>query len=488
MKQTTALIIAAGFVAVAGVALADQSVVVHGNVHTPAGDYPVEYQASGLPTDQADVPLSQQVDDGNAQLAENGVPFELQMQERGVRANVRCSVEGAPPEACITDEPTIEYPQTDYLTVGPDGVSLTDWIRLNSGQAFQFVPEQVPEDQRAQLEQANDAVNTAVETSIQDGTGDGSFGGFIRVPGASGEVGGSMDDPFGGHHASDLLSSEGREALLNDAGTEQFFNANPAPLPGTDGGDGAGALPESGNVSPDQGPDLGAMALAAAAIGGAIMAPLALYHRIRSNHTLNNKTRQKVYDSVVSMPGIGVSEAAKAAGCSYSTGAYHLERLVEERLLIASEDGRRARFFKNGGAFSQQEREFVPVLQSDECMRVLQVIVENPWCYRAEIAQKLSVSGPTVNWHLKRLMGVGAVKEMREGRISYLYADKKLLTEVGANLIGKVQPELVDKLRFEHKPQAEFVEPAASLPETGVPEVGMGELDMVELAPIIEPN
>jgi predicted transcriptional regulator len=211
---------------------------------------------------------------------------------------------------------------------------------------------------------------------------------------------------------------------------------------------------------------------------------MALYHRIRSNHALNNKTRQMVYDAVVKTPGIGVNDAAKAANCSYSTAAYHLERLVEERLLVCSEDGRRARYFKNGGAFSQAEREFVPILQSQEAMNVLQVIVENPWCYRAEVAQKLGVSGPTVNWHLKKLMNVGAVKEMREGRVSYLYADKKVLTSLGANLIGKLPDDLVQRLRFENRPAPEFVEPAVHLPETGVPELGVGE--ELELAPLPE--
>jgi predicted transcriptional regulator len=158
---------------------------------------------------------------------------------------------------------------------------------------------------------------------------------------------------------------------------------------------------------------------------------------------------------------------------------------VEERLLICQEDGRRARYFKNGGAFSQSEREFVPILQSKECMDVLQVIVENPWCYRAEVAQKLGVSGPTVNWHLKKLMTAGVVQEMREGRVSYLYADKKALSTIGANLVGKMPEDLVSRLRFEHKPATEYVEPAMALPETTVPEVGLGEYD-VELAPLPE--
>lgn len=493
----TMLVIAAGLVALTGVAMAEQAVVISGNLHTPAGDVPIQQSTSGLPVPGTSVPLGQTADDLNGGLEENGVPVRAVVNEEYVKADVRCSgikdinVEGALDPAC-QDEPTLNWVDNDYVMVGPDGAAVKNFVSVQSGQAFTFVPEevssQVPEEQKAAIEDANEQVNAEAAAALVDDSALGANGARPRFFVGDDELlqSGRMKGLLAGLGFGPGSIGDGVEGLWTPEGWDEHFARDAPGLSGTGGDERADLAPAEAQGAPASGGDLAAMAAMAAIAGGAILAPLALYHRIRANHALNNKTRQMVYDAVVRTPGIGVNDAAKAANCSYSTAAYHLERLVEERLLIVSEDGRRARYFKNGGAFSQAEREFVPILQSKECMDVLQVIVENPWCYRAEVAQKLGVSGPTVNWHLKKLMNVGVVKEMREGRVSYLYADKKALGTLGGNLVGKLPEDLVARLRFEHRPATEFVEPAASLPETTVPEIGLGEYDGIELAPLPE--
>jgi DNA-binding transcriptional ArsR family regulator len=489
--------IAVGLLAFAGAALAD-SAVISAQLHTPAGDSePVEVSPTGLPAGAGSVSFGEHMDGANQAFDENGVPFEMQRQSDGLRPNVRCNAD-LPPEACVTDEPSLAYPSDcidgaltcpgDYLALTQDSAGLRQWVSVDSKeatqQAFTYAPEgAIDPETRAQIEDANDQLNGAIDVAFIGNNEPGGFHG--RGPkGLKGDASGSLTDlniQAGGGLGP---LGDGHDAGWLPEGFDEVFEGAPIDLQPTSADDGAGVDAQGDGQQGSGSADIGAMALGAALIGGAILGPMALYHRIRSNHTLNNKTRQMVYDAVVKGPGIGVNDAAKAADCSYSTAAYHLERLVEERLLVASEDGRRARYFKNGGAFSQAEREFVPVLQSKEAMAVLQVIVENPWCYRAEVAQKLGVSGPTVNWHLKKLMGVGVVKEMREGRVSYLYADKKSLGTLGANLVGKLPEDQVQRLRFDRRPDAEVVEPALGMPETGVPEIGAGEV--IELAALPE--
>lgn len=495
MKKTM-LVIAAGMLALTGAAMADQAIVVDGNLHTPAGDVPVEQNTGGLPLPGTGLPIREQADGANVILDENGIPVQVQTYEGGSRVNARCTqlgdlnADGTLDTVC-KDEPEVPWMGNDVLTIGPDGLVVKQWATVDSGQVFTFIPEevndQVPLEQREALESAHDQVNAqAAAQMVEDSQRHGNS--------ARPKFFAGTDDMLEKNRLRSLAERlrllvgplpEGSEQAMPE-GWEQLWAGDTEGLS-------TGTMPGSSSASAEEqalqsgsGGDLASMAVMAAVVGGAILAPMALYHRIRSNHTLNNKTRQTVYDAVLASPGSGVNDAAKAANCSYSTAAYHLERLVEERLLIVSEDGRRARYFKNGGSFSQAEREFVPILQSQECMNVLQVIVENPWCYRAEVAQKLGVSGPTVNWHLKKLMTVGVVKEMREGRVSYLYADKKQLTTIGANLVGKMPEDLVQRLRFENKPAMEFVEPAMAMPETTVPEIGVGEYDSIELAPLPE--
>jgi predicted transcriptional regulator len=183
-----------------------------------------------------------------------------------------------------------------------------------------------------------------------------------------------------------------------------------------------------------------------------LVGPLAMYSRIKRSEGLDNDTRRAIYEIIEDDPGVCIQEAADRAGVSYSTASYHLKRLVKMDYVERREDGNKVRYYKNGGGFTQAERELVPVLKNDEAMAVFQHIVENPWCYRAEVAEALDVSHTTVNWHLDQLQEVDLVEEHREGRNCHLHVDDEALDRVTAT---------IDKLEQTSQQATAEPEPAA---------------------------
>ena len=179
-----------------------------------------------------------------------------------------------------------------------------------------------------------------------------------------------------------------------------------AEVPTTPSGDGPGALVVAGSV-------------AAAGLLGLL--GFALYHRIRPAATLENDTRKSIFDAVCARPGLGVHDIADAANVSYSTATYHLERLVAAGMLVMTPDGNKLCYYKNGGAFTENERRLVPILKNEEATRLLEAILEEPGTYRAALANRLGVTATTINWHLRRLREAGLIDERREGRNAYLY-------------------------------------------------------------------
>lgn len=173
-------------------------------------------------------------------------------------------------------------------------------------------------------------------------------------------------------------------------------------------------------------------AVTAGAVALMLLGPLAMYSRISRDETLENDTRREIYDIVETTPGICIKDVADAADVSYSTASYHLDRLVKTDYLVKDQEGNKVLYYKNGGTFTKDERELVPILKNHECMRVFEHILENPWCYRAEAAEALGVSHTTVNWHLKRLTDAELVEEHREGRNCHLYIDDQTLDRVMA--------------------------------------------------------
>lgn len=220
-----------------------------------------------------------------------------------------------------------------------------------------------------------------------------------------------------------------------------------------------------------------------AAVAGSLVAALAailLYHRLRGNETLTNATRKTIYDVVLASPGLCIQDIASQSRVSHSTAAYHLDRLLGARMVVAEDDGNRIRYYKNGGRFTPEERAAVPILQSGETVRVLEAILDKPWTYRSELAIRLGVTPTTINWHLKRLFEAGFVLESREGRNGYLYADASRLRTLLAPLREKLSAEgghdlsgPVDRiLAAASTPQAQLARtlaPAAAMPVT-VPE------------------
>ncbi len=185
-------------------------------------------------------------------------------------------------------------------------------------------------------------------------------------------------------------------------------------------------------------------AIAAAAAGLLPYLAWVLYHRIRGHAVLNNPTRKTIYDRVCEEPGLGVKELAAAADVSYSTASYHLDRLRDADMVVVNRDGNRLSFYQNGGEFTEEERELLPLLQNCEAMRVLEDILEHPGTYRARIAERLGVTATTINWHLKALLEAGLVEENREGRTAHLFVPRARLEETVVPLVEKAPSEKME--------------------------------------------
>ena len=152
---------------------------------------------------------------------------------------------------------------------------------------------------------------------------------------------------------------------------------------------------------------------------------------------LEQDTRLKILEKAKRMPGLSIAEISALASISHSTASYHLGRLLESGMLASTPDGNKVRFFASG-TLTEEDRRVLAALQNDETCRVLTAIAQNPQCYRAELTALLCVSAPTVNWHLKRLVGCGLVSEIPLGRNRYLFADKTKLQQAFGSLLGKL--------------------------------------------------
>ncbi|HWG90306.1 MAG TPA: helix-turn-helix domain-containing protein [Candidatus Thermoplasmatota archaeon] len=205
--------------------------------------------------------------------------------------------------------------------------------------------------------------------------------------------------------------------------------------------------------------------LAGAAEGAALAfaaAPLLLYHRVEREGSFDNDTRRRIFEVVRALPGSCIADIADKVGVSHSTASYHLEKLSTFKHITSTLDGNKVRYFVNGGAFSEDERRVLSILDNQETRRVLQMVQDHPWCYRAELTTLLGVSSPTVNWHLERLMAVGLVTEQKQGRSRFLNVDRGRLQVLLHGLVEKLKPTGYDYTGLLALLASPVLEPAAT--------------------------
>lgn len=174
------------------------------------------------------------------------------------------------------------------------------------------------------------------------------------------------------------------------------------------------------------------------AAGLPLLLPVAAVRGSVRDPSLENETRQAVYDRVCEVPGSTIADAADAAGVSHSTATYHLERLAEASLVVSLEDGNKRRFFPNAGAYDADERRTLAALENPTTREMLAVLVREGPATRSEIAEALDVAQPTVNWHLERLAGCGLVAEDDAAGRRLLAADRDGVRCVLDRLVGKL--------------------------------------------------
>lgn len=166
----------------------------------------------------------------------------------------------------------------------------------------------------------------------------------------------------------------------------------------------------------------------------------------QSSRLLENETRRDVYERVVDHPGTTIADAADAAGVSHSTATYHLDRLADAGIVVALEDGNKVRYFPNAGAYDRDERRCLAILENPTTRDVLAAIADLEPTYRAEVADALGVSTPTVNWHLERLGDCRLLADGAAGDRRTLEVDRDRATLLLDSLAGKLDDTNVDAI------------------------------------------
>jgi predicted transcriptional regulator len=140
------------------------------------------------------------------------------------------------------------------------------------------------------------------------------------------------------------------------------------------------------------------------------------FRQVTGGNVLDQDVRARIYEYIRSNPGIHLRGLSSEMSIRMGTLRYHLGVLRHNHKISVSEDPSAIRFYENSGTYSQEEQQIHKHLRNETTKKILSVLLERPVATRQDIADAVGISGPSVSWHMKRLIEDNLVIPRREGR------------------------------------------------------------------------
>jgi predicted transcriptional regulator len=114
-------------------------------------------------------------------------------------------------------------------------------------------------------------------------------------------------------------------------------------------------------------------------------------------------------------PGCHLRGIKRAMGISMGTVQYHLDRLEKSGKITSTRRGLYKHYFPVG-VFQDNEKEVLEILTHETARKILMSIIEQKSPNQTHIVNEMNISTASVSWHLKRLINLGIIDEIKEGK------------------------------------------------------------------------
>jgi predicted transcriptional regulator len=147
-------------------------------------------------------------------------------------------------------------------------------------------------------------------------------------------------------------------------------------------------------------------------IGPAIL----LFSRLEEEAVLSHGTRDRLFQTVRTRPGVSPQELVETHSASWSTVMYHLRVLERHGLVIAVRDGRHRRYFEAAsGRWANGRKLAMAAMCNPTTAELARMVHAEPGIVQRRLATRLNLAPSSVSWHIRRLERVALVERQRDG-------------------------------------------------------------------------
>lgn len=114
-------------------------------------------------------------------------------------------------------------------------------------------------------------------------------------------------------------------------------------------------------------------------------------------------------------PGCHLRKIRENLKISMGSLQYHLFRLEKRDKIGSLKHGIYKSYFP-AGVFQEQEMNVMRILNQSTTREILFFIIDQKNPTQTQITQKLKIRSPSIHWHLRRLLNLNIIHEVRDGR------------------------------------------------------------------------
>ena len=124
---------------------------------------------------------------------------------------------------------------------------------------------------------------------------------------------------------------------------------------------------------------------------------------------------ERILQYIKMNPGCHLRLLKRDLNLSMGTVQYHLNNLEKSGKVI-SEKFNLQRYYFLTGIFKDNEKNILKVLSQNTARQILMLVLEQKHPTQSDIVNNIKISAASVNWHMKRLLELGIIFEIKEGK------------------------------------------------------------------------
>jgi predicted transcriptional regulator len=166
----------------------------------------------------------------------------------------------------------------------------------------------------------------------------------------------------------------------------------------------------------------------------------------------SNTNYDRVLRFIQENPGCYLRQIRKELAISMGSVQYHSNQLQKMGKITTTKQGLYKLHFQSG-IFHDHEKKILQVLNQETPREIIMFIIEQKNPTQTDIVNRIGISAPSVNWHVRRLIAFSIIDEVREGKYKRykLHGDTadfeqllELLKNRGATIWNKWSNRMVD--------------------------------------------